>query len=159
MISSWTFFWLFGGEVKSESASSNLPLPTGLGSIYVLVGSIPLLTFNFSHLVGVSVSTKQLKDISVCIVWWGTRTLPQAALLFLLTAPPLSPILSIPWLATAWTCLLELREDRRNSMKNRRTRGHREAFVPRSPTTPCSVSLWAIQFATLSKSVVFDYNW
>ena len=32
---------------------------------------------NFSHLVGVSVSAKQLKDVVVCIPWGGTRTLPQ----------------------------------------------------------------------------------
>ena len=32
---------------------------------------------NFSHLAGVSVSAKQLKDIVMNIPWWGTRTLPQ----------------------------------------------------------------------------------
>ena len=34
-------------------------------------------TVNFSHLVGVSVSAEQLKDIVVCIPWGGARTLPQ----------------------------------------------------------------------------------
>ena len=34
-------------------------------------------TVNFSHLVGVLESAKQLKDIVMCIPWWGTRTLPQ----------------------------------------------------------------------------------
>ena len=35
--------------------------------VYMLVGNIPLLILNFSHLEGVSVSAKQLRDIVVCI--------------------------------------------------------------------------------------------
>ena len=35
--------------------------------VYMLVGSIPLLIVNFSYLEGVSVSSKQLRDIVVCI--------------------------------------------------------------------------------------------
>ena len=38
---------------------------------------------NFFHLVGVLISAKQLKDIVLCIPLGGTKTLPQAALLFL----------------------------------------------------------------------------
>ena len=50
--SSWTFFWLAGGE---ESASSTFWFQ--LVWVYLLIGSIQI-TF---HLLGVSVSLKQLK--------------------------------------------------------------------------------------------------
>ena len=56
----------------------------------MLVGSIPSLTVNFSHMVGVSVSAKQLKD-TLCVSLEGEPgPCPKAALLFLLIAPPLS---------------------------------------------------------------------
>ena len=63
-----------------EISGSQHPLPSGsnLSGVFVLVDSLPSLTFNFSHLVGVSVSAKQSKDI-VCIPRWETRTLPQAS--------------------------------------------------------------------------------
>ena len=51
----------------------------------MLVGSIPLLIINFSHLEGVSVSAKQLKDIVACILDGEPGPCPKAALLFLLT--------------------------------------------------------------------------
>ena len=35
------------------------------------------LLINFSNLVGVAVSEKQLRDTAVCLPQWGTRTLPQ----------------------------------------------------------------------------------
>ena len=57
--------------------------------------SLPLShqhTFNFSHLIGVSVSAKQLKDIVINIPG-RIRTCPKAALLFLLTVSPLSHLL------------------------------------------------------------------
>ena len=67
--------WLVGGEVSG----SQYHQPSGSNSsgVYVLVDSIPSLTISFFHLVVVLVSAKQLKDIVVCILWWGTRTLPQ----------------------------------------------------------------------------------
>ena len=73
MISLWAFFWLVGGEVTGNQPHQ----PSGsntLGST-CLSAAYPSLTANFSHLEGVSVSAKQLKDIVVCIPWWGTRTL------------------------------------------------------------------------------------
>ena len=57
--------------------------------------SLPLShqhTFNVSHLTGVSVSAKQLKDIVINIPG-RIRTCPKAALLFLLTVSPLSHLL------------------------------------------------------------------
>ena len=74
-------------------------------------------TVNFSHLVGVSVSAKQLKDIVMCIIWGGTRTLPQrcATVSWLLLL--CLPVPSLPWLTTVWTCPLELREGHGGWMK------------------------------------------
>ena len=60
----------------------NLLVPTGT---YVLVGSIPLLTVNFSYLEGVSVSAKQLKVLLCVSVVGEAGPCPRAALLFLLT--------------------------------------------------------------------------
>jgi len=63
-----------------EISGSQHPPPSAsnFSGVSVLVGSLLSLTFNFSHLVGVSVSAKQFKDI-VCIPWWETRTLSQAS--------------------------------------------------------------------------------
>ena len=52
MISSWTFFWLVGGEVSGSQHRQ----PSGSNRSGVNV----LITVNFSHLVGVSVSAKIL---------------------------------------------------------------------------------------------------
>ena len=57
----------------------------------MLVGSIPSLIINFSHLEGVSVSAKQLKDID-----GEPGPCPKTALLFLLTVSPWSRIPSLP---------------------------------------------------------------
>ena len=67
-------------------------------------------TGNFSHLVGVSVSAQQLKNSVVCVPWWETRTLPQGCTSVSWLFFPGFCIPSLPWLATLWTCLLELRE-------------------------------------------------
>ena len=40
-------------------------------------------TVNFSDLVGVSASAELLKDIVLCLPWWGARTCPKAVLLLL----------------------------------------------------------------------------
>ena len=60
---------------NEESVSSNFR--SNWSGVYMFVGSIPSLTANFSHLEGVSVSAKWLKDIFVWILWWENRTLPQ----------------------------------------------------------------------------------
>jgi len=65
----------------------------------VFVGSIASLTGNFSHLVRVSVSSKQLKDIAVFIDG-EPGPCPKAALMFFLTVSPWSCIL-IPSLEPA----------------------------------------------------------
>ena len=91
MISSWTFFWLVGGEVSgSQHHQPSVPNRSG---VYMLVGSI-----NFSHLVRVSVSAKQLKDIVMYIPWGGTRSPPQGCTIFSFDWS------SFPWLASVWTC-------------------------------------------------------
>ena len=66
--------WWWG---KWKSASSNL--------LFQLVWGLHASeqhTVNFSHLVGISVSAKLLKDIVMYIRWWGTRTLPQGCTVF-----------------------------------------------------------------------------
>ena len=92
---------------------------------------------NFSHLMGVSVSAKQLRDIVLCIPWGGTRTLPQGCAivswLFLLCFC----IPSLPWLATVWKCPLELREGLGGWMKpiscNQRMRDTERLLCPGAP--------------------------
>ena len=95
VISSWTFFWWVGGEV-SRSQHHQPTVSRQLG-VYVLVGSLPLLILKFSHLEGVSVSAKQLRDIVLCTDGKPGPCL-KAALLFLLTVYPWSPILFLPFL-------------------------------------------------------------
>ena len=73
---------LLNGEV-SRSQRHQLSGSNWSG-VYVLVGSIPPLIANFSHLEGASVFAKQLKDIVVCIDG-EPGPCPKAALLFLLT--------------------------------------------------------------------------
>ena len=73
-------------------------VPTSLGSICLWVTYI-------SHLVEVSISAKQLKDVFVHIPWGVARTLPQDCTvvfwLFLLSLH----IFSLLWLAIAWSAL------------------------------------------------------
>ena len=54
-------------------------------------------------------SSEELKDIVMCILWGGTRTLPQGCTI-VSNCFSLSPYPSLPWLATVWTYPLELRE-------------------------------------------------
>ena len=75
MIRSWTFFWLVGGEVSSSL--HHQPSGSNWSEVYLLLGSITSIIINFSHLEGILVSAKWLKDIFVCICWWETKTLPQ----------------------------------------------------------------------------------
>ena len=72
MISSWTFFRLAGGEVSGRQYHPRSG--SNQSGVYVLVGSILSLTVNFSHLVGASVSAKQLKDtVTVCVSLGGNQ--------------------------------------------------------------------------------------
>ena len=93
---------------------------------------------NFSHL-------QSSSKILFCVSLEGEPgPCPKAALLFPLAVPALSHIPSLPWLASVWTCPLELREGHGGWMKptscNQDTGGHRKAFVPKSPTRSCLVS-------------------
>ena len=72
MISSWTFFWL----VSTEVGGSQHHQPSG--SKWILGSSAyEQYTFNFSHLMRVSVFVKQLKDIVMYISWGETRDAPR----------------------------------------------------------------------------------
>ena len=140
MISLWTFFWLVGGEVSRSQ--HHQPSGSIWSGGYVDVGNIASLTVNFSRLVGISLCAKQLRDIVVCIRWWGTKTLPQGCTtvsldsLFLpgLTSPPFPNeqlLESARWnsgkvMEAEWS-LLPI------TKKWETQRG----FVPRSPTELC----------------------
>ena len=52
-------------------------------------------TVNFSHLEGVSICTKQLKDIVKCVPWAGNRALSKAVLLFLDYSSFVHPLTSL----------------------------------------------------------------
>ena len=101
-------FLMGGWWGEKESASSTFRF--NWSGVYMLVGSLLWINLNFSHLEGVSVSRKQLKDTVAFISWWGTRTLPKPALLFLLTVFPGSH--SLPSLISNCLSLepVELRE-------------------------------------------------
>ena len=55
-------------------------------------------------------SAEELKDIVMCVPWGGTRTLPQGCTIVSWLFLPCFCMPSLPWLATVWTCPLELRE-------------------------------------------------
>ena len=59
-------------------------------------------TVNFSYLVGVSISARQLK---VCITWGRIRTLPQSCAIVSWLLLPSLHIPSLPWLVIVWTDL------------------------------------------------------
>ena len=84
--------WLCGRNIIS------LLVPTSLGSICLWV------TY-FSHLVEVSISAKQLKDVFVCIPWGVARTLPQGCTVAFWLFLPSLHIFSLLWLAIAWSAL------------------------------------------------------
>ena len=124
---------------KKESASSTFRF--NWSGVYMLVGSLLWINLNFSHLEGLSISTKQTKDTVAFISWWGTKTLPKVALLFFLTVFPWVSH-SLPSLISNWLSLepMELREDRGDWMKavscNQRNGGHRKALCPRATQGP-----------------------
>ena len=95
--------------------------------------SILFITAKFSHLAGVSVFAKQLKDTVLCTPWGGTRMLPQGCTI-------------LSWLFLPCRCILETqgrswRLNEANFLYSING-GHRKAFVPRSPPGYCSVSRW-----------------
>ena len=143
MVSSWTFFWLVGGEVYGSE--HHYHSGSNWSGVWLLVGSILSLAVNFSYLMGLSVSTKQLKDSIVGMPWWEPGPCPKTDSCFSWRLIlPLSYIFpSLPQLTTAWT-FQDFGEGRRGWMKpisyNQRNRGPRKAFVPRSPTGSCLVS-------------------
>ena len=95
------FFWLVGGEV-TRRCSRNLVL------------SLRLLS---SPWVGALVPAEDLKNIVMYIPWGGTRTLPQGCISISWLFLCCFCIPSLLWLATVWTCPLELREGHGGWMK------------------------------------------
>ena len=129
--------WWWG---KWESASSTFWFPP--------IWGLPAWgqhTIDFSHLVGLSVSAEQLRYCYTGISLNGERgPCPEAAFLFLLTVPPLSPQ-TLPSLISNCLNLLTGTQGRSWRLNEAyfllsRRGGHRKAFVPRSPTGSCSVS-------------------
>ena len=115
VISSWTFFWLDGGEVTGWCFRNlNVLVPTSLGSS--ACGQLVVTIKNLG--VGVVlISTEQFKDILQIVIYipsGGTRSsltlLFKLLLLFLLDCFPL--FLHFPLLSslTAWFCSWELRD-------------------------------------------------
>ena len=87
------------------------------------------------HLSG-GLSSCRKTQILLCIPWGGTRTLPQGCTIVSWLFLPCFCILSLPWLATVWTCPLELRESHEGWMKPifyRQEMEETERFVPESP--------------------------
>ena len=72
---------------------------------------------NFSYLVGVSVSARQLEDTVLCITWGRIRTLPQSCTIVSWLLLPCLHISSLPWLVIVWTRPLELWEGHGGWMK------------------------------------------
>ena len=127
--------WWWGNQ---ESASSIFWFQPS--RVFVLVGRV----VNFSHLVGISVCAKQLKDIVMCIPWGGTRTLPQGCVI---VSWLLLPCLLFPLPSLINNCLnlpfgSQVRSWRLNEayFLQQENRRHRTAFVPRIPTGSCSLS-------------------
>ena len=120
---------------KWESASSNFSFQLGSSGLRIACHHWSSL---ISPTWGVSVSAKQLKDIVLCTLWWGARTLPQGCTIVspdCLLLPVSHP--SLPWLTIVWICTLELREGHGGWMKavscNQRNGGQRKALCPGAP--------------------------
>ena len=97
-------------------------------------------TVNFFHLMGASVSAKQLNDIVMCIPWGGTRTLPQSCATVSWLLPPCLHILSLPWWTIVWTCPLEHKEGHGSWMKliscNQEMGDTERLLCPEAPQSP-----------------------
>ena len=113
-------------------------------------------TVNFLHLLEVSVPAEQLRDIFMCIPWVGTRTRSQNCTIVSWLFPCLC-IPSLPWLATVWTCPLELREGHGgwNLFPTNKKLGtqQRKALVPGSPTWSYLASLRRINVLLFAKDL------
>ena len=91
--------WWWGERESASSASGSNP-----PGVSVLVGIWPSLTFNFSHLVGVSVSAKHNQKYCCAYPLKGNQTLPQGCTIVSWLFPPCLHIPSLPLLAADWTC-------------------------------------------------------
>ena len=124
--------------VRLSRSQHHRPSGSNRSGVYVLVGSTQLTSPTWWGLQCLQNSSKVL----LCVSLEGEPgPCPKAALLFLLTAPPLSPG---PLPSRISICLnLQGRSWRLNEayFLLSRNGGHRKAFVPRSPTGPCSVSV------------------
>ena len=111
----------------------------------VLMGNIEY-TVNFSHLVGVSISAKELKDIVKYIPWGGTRAPTQGCTIvsfdcscFDSASPPslisncLNSLIGIQGRSSRQTEVYFLLS---------RNGSHRKVFVPKSMIGPCLVSAY-----------------
>ena len=128
--------WWLG---KWESASSTFRFQLAWG----LCASGQYTILNFSHLEGISVSVKQLKDIA-CVSTDGEMTVPQSCTIvsldyFSLVFHPLTSLTG-----NSLNLLLELREGPRDWMKAIFCK--QKGFVPRNPTEPYLVSIVLLQW-------------
>ena len=80
----------------------------------------------------------------MCIPWEGTRILSQGCTIFSWLFLPCLCISLLPCSATVWTSLVTqggLWKLNEANFLRTRNGGHRKAFVPKSSTRPCSVTL------------------
>ena len=91
MISSWTFFWLVGGEVGGSEHYQ--PFGSSWSGVYVLVGSIQLTSPTWWGIQALQNSSK----ILLCVSLEGEpEPCPKAALLFLDYSSLVSPFPPFP---------------------------------------------------------------
>ena len=83
---------------------------------------------------------EELKNIVTCIPWVRIRTIPQDCTIVSWLFLPCLCIPSLLWLATVWTCPLELRESHGDWSLFTTNKEHRKASVPRNSTGFCLVS-------------------
>ena len=129
MVSSWTFFWLVGGEVigcQHHQPSGSTP-----SGVSMFVGSIQLTSPTWWGLQYLQNSSKIL--LRKYIPSGGTRTLPEGCTTVFLTTPLLPSLISSCLNLTFGT---QGRSRRLNEAYFLPTRngGHRKALVPRCPS-------------------------
>ena len=73
MISSWTFFWLVGGEVMGSH--HHRPSGSNRSGIFVLVGSIQLISSTWWRLQYLPNSTKDMAQNNIDSPWGGNKGL------------------------------------------------------------------------------------
>ena len=124
---------LMGGWWGKKESTSSI-FRSSWSGVFLLVGSIPSLIINFSHLQGVSVSAEHLKGTAVCIPWWGTRTLPHGCLFLPGLAYP--PFPSEQILESAHWNSSKLMEAEWRLFPVIKEMGDTERLLPRSLTGP-----------------------